>query len=98
MSKRLIGIRRRVETVLSAYPEARDSDKVLFIRYAQKYLGVTDTTPFVTVVQDHELHFESLRRSRQWFQANAMYESTVQIKTRRAAAQEDYRNSFPGVQ
>jgi len=91
---RIAGIRRKVEVVLREYPETRDSDKTLFIRYAQKYLGITDTTPFVEVVRDHELHFESLRRSRQWFQAAGLYESTAQIAKRRALEEEIYRQEY----
>ena len=91
---RIIGIRRKVEAVLKEYPETRDSDKTLFIRYAQKYLGITDTTPFVEVVRDHELHFESLRRSRQWFQAAGLYESTAQVAKQRALAEEVYKKEF----
>ena len=95
--KRFKKLKTRVESLLSCYPETRENDKALYKRYAQVYLGVTDTTPFLQVVEDHEINYDSIGRSRRWFQAQGMYESTAQVKARREAEQAKYRDSFPGI-
>jgi hypothetical protein len=84
----------RVEAVLSAYPDARENDKTLYKRYAQVFLGVTDTTPFFQVVEDYEINYDSIGRARRWFQAKGMYESTKQIAARRALMEEGYKEEF----
>lgn len=98
MAKRFNGVKRIVESLLAAYPETRESDKTLYKRYAQNCLGVTDTTPFLQVVDDHELNYDSIGRSRRWFQAKGLYRSTAQIEAERKAMEDDYKDSFPGVQ
>ena len=94
MTKRFGGVKQIVESLLAAYPETRESDKALYKRYAQNCLGVTATTPFLQVVDDHELNYDSIGRSRRWFQAQGKYESTKQIQKRREAAETDYKDSF----
>jgi len=94
---RLSQVRDKVGYVLKTFPETRESDKSLYKRYAQLYLGVTDTTPFVQVVADHELNYESISRARRWFQAKGEYESTEQVKARRALMEEGYKEEFRGA-
>ena len=72
MIKKMHLLKNKIEAVLAKYPETRDSDKELFIKFAGEYYDCDEE-----IVRDllEELpNFESIRRYRQKLQEKRLYQ------------------------
>ena len=70
-------LKNKIEAVLAKYPETRDSDKELFIKFAGEYYDCDEE-----IVRDllEELpNFESIRRYRQKLQEKGLYQGSRRL-------------------
>lgn len=77
-----MNVTERVTNILKASKEARNSDKELWIIYAQKS-GVGLSEQQIEKIKDMP-SFETLRRVRQKIQSEGRYEANPEIKKERA--------------
>lgn len=88
MYDQLKSVRSRVEEVLSAFPEARNDDKVLLKVYYALFHGIDIPDEFFALGVPGP---ETIRRTRQSLQERGMYPPTEEAIAIRRGREEAYR-------
>lgn len=86
-------ISNRIENIMKVSDKARNSDKYLWIIYAQKS-GVELTEQQIDKIMDMP-SFETLRRCRQQLQHDGLYEANPKVKAERKEKAELIRGAVP---
>ena len=84
----------RVANIMKVSHDARNSDKSLWLIYAQK--SGANLTPAQIKVINAMPEFETLRRVRQSIQAKGQYEADPSIKAQRKAKAQILKDTFGG--
>jgi len=82
-------IKNKVREILEVYPETRDSDKLLYLKYFDQIgLHLTDSQKELILTIPA---FETLRRYRQKFQELGQYKATEGIRHKRKQAEKEWK-------
>ena len=85
-------VTQRVTNILKYSMDARNSDKQLWIIYAQKS-GLNLTPEQIKIINDMP-EFETIRRVRQKIQEDKQYQADPEVKAQRAAKREMIKDAF----
>jgi hypothetical protein len=90
-------IKKRVRELLEKYPETRDDDRLLMVKYWNEFDGIPFDHTFAMNFITRATSPETIRRSRQYIQAQGFFlptEETVLVRRRREAEmREEFRQA-----
>ena len=77
--------------ILKEFPETRDNDGLLLVKWLQRFRGVQSFDSLTALAQSNELNSESIRRARQKIQAAGHFLASDETVLKRRRRQDFWR-------